>query len=133
MHLGTYLKELIKEKRFSVAEVAEKVAKSETSVRKDFEKTALHMGSIEAYAKVLGINIYQILSESWRSEHDPSSPRTYNTQELISKTFAHEPGQEIIPALPSSKKSSVQADNITVSIDLTGPKKDAILKILLQK
>lgn len=128
MHLGNYIKELIREKRFSVSEIAEKVSKSETSVRKDFEKEALHMGALEAYANVLGTNIYHILSEAWKSENDPKNPKSYSIPELISKSNMDEDHQIISP-----KKSPTKGENVSISIDISGPKKDAILKILFEK
>lgn len=128
MHIGSYLRELIKEKRYSVADMARMVNKSETSVRKDFEKDTIHMGALEAYAKVLSINIYEILSEVWKSEQNPENPKKYDESKLASETVANEDHQKIKP----TKKSSNPIDRLTVSLDITGPKKEAILKILLQ-
>jgi hypothetical protein len=65
MHIGNYLRELAKKQRLTVAEISQLVNKSDMGVRKDFAKPKLHMDVVEAYAKALDFNIYEVLSQNW--------------------------------------------------------------------
>lgn len=131
MHIGSYLEKIIREKRYPVSDVAKMVNKSETAVRKDFEKKIMNMGAVEAYAKVLNINIYQILSQVWEMEHDTQSPKEYNVDDAVQETIAQEYAQ---PAPhPPKPRQIPPVDRLTVSLDISGDKKEQILKILLDQ
>lgn len=129
MHIGNYLQQLIREKRYPVADVAKMVNKSDTSVRKDFEKKEMHMAALEAYAKVLDVNIYEILSTVWKAAHDPQNPKKYSVEEMIERTLSEGPQEALAPP----QKVTPPEDRITVALDISGEKKNAIMKILLEK
>jgi len=90
MHIGNYIRDVIKEKRYSVSEIADLVSKSETSVRKDFEKSNLHMGALEAYAEALSINLYEILADVWKTVHEGGEIKPYEETDLVNKAMANE-------------------------------------------
>lgn len=129
MHIGNYLEKIIREKRYPVSDVAKMVNKSETAVRKDFEKKIMNMGAIEAYAKVLHINIYQVLSQVWDMEHDSDSPKEYSVDHAVQETIA----QESAPPVQKPKRQIPPVDRLTVSLDITGVKKEEILKLIFEK
>lgn len=54
--------------RYSVADIAKMVNKTETAVRKDFGKRELHMSVLDAFGKALNFNVYQVLAENWEGQ-----------------------------------------------------------------
>ena len=129
MHIGNYIRDVIKEKRYSVSEIADLVSKSETSVRKDFEKSNLHMGALEAYAEALSINLYEILADVWKTVHEGGEIKPYEETDLVNKAMANESQGGIF----SSKKTKPNKEILTISLEVIGLKKDEILKILFEK
>lgn len=123
MHLGEFLRNVLNKNRYSLGEVASMVNKSLSGVKKDLEKEKLAMPVLESYAKALHINLYELLALEWAESHGTG---TLTTQE---KNIASEPERE-----PYEVKKSINEENaVSVTLTLTGEKKDEILKILLNK
>ncbi|AWW32406.1 hypothetical protein DN752_20925 [Echinicola strongylocentroti] len=118
MHVGNYLREIAKKKRFSVAELAQKVNKSDTAVRKDFEKDSLHMSVLDSYAQVLGVNIYKVLS------------RIYDGKEYDDIIGDEEKSmmKEEIPNNYQKKDETMSPISVTFQVDPS--KKDELIRLL---
>lgn len=118
MHIGNYLSSELKKQGISVPEVAKLVNKSDTGVRKDLDKDSLHQSVIEAYARVLGINIYRVLAEAYEGKPYP---------ELSESVHAEVNEEEVQKFQPASKGIEVLSINLSVPAD----KQEAFLKLLL--
>jgi len=119
MHIGNFLSSELKKQRITIAEVAKLVNKSDTAVRKDIEKEALHQSVIEAYSRVLGMNIYRVLAQEFEGvtyEEKEESPTEFFSEK--------EKPQELVPP---SKNIEVLSVNISVPAD----KRQAFLKLLM--
>jgi transcriptional regulator with XRE-family HTH domain len=119
MHIGNFLKDVLKRKRYNMSQIAEKVNKSPAGVKKDLEKDKLSMAVLETYADVLDINIYALLANEWNKTHD------HQEQEAPVAT-------EIKKSATLKKLVEKADEEIYVTINLRGKKKDSILKILLE-
>lgn len=119
MHIGNFLNSELKRQRISIAEVAKAVNKSDTGVRKDLEKDSLHQSVIEAYAKVLDINIYQVLAADFEGKEYTDQP----VKSIPEFREENEEGNNTNPA----KNIEVLSVNISVPAD----KQEALLKLLM--
>lgn len=124
MHIGNYLKEIVKKQRYSTTAIGELVNKTDQAVRKDFEKKSLHMSVLDAYARALNVNIYEIMGYSW--DHPEES------LENIVKD-SEDKAEYKINKKQESKKARGHVDQCMVTLEISGTKKDQILKILLEK
>lgn len=120
MHIGNFLSSELKKQRISIAEVAKSVNKSDTGVRKDLEKDSLHQSVIEAYSRVLGMNIYRVLA----AEYD-GKPYEEQEEKIMETVQDSAEPQKIIAA--ASKGIEVLSVNIAIPAD----KQDAFLKLLM--
>ena len=119
MHIGQFISSELKKQRFSVAEVASMMNKTDTGVRKDLNKDSLHQSLIESYSKLLGINIYHVLAQ----EYDGNPYEEKDASEAEVSQVSDTP-QEVYTA---STPIEVLSLNISVPTD----KREAFLKLLL--
>lgn len=120
MHVGNYLKNILKEERYSMSQIADKVNKSPAGVKKDLEKDKLSMAVLESYAEVLEINLYELLAKDWSEQHNLPDPIFTVSAEPTNPSYA-------------KKAVSKADDEISVTINLRGKKKESILKILFEE
>lgn len=118
MHIGQFLKNQAEKLRMSTTEIGKAVNKTPQGVRKDFAKEDLHMSVVEAFAKAMNINIYEVLAQEW-SNQGYKNPQP---NEEISGHFA----EEERPTYSSPK--NIEA--ISVTIQLPASKAEALLKLL---
>lgn len=121
MHIGNFLLSELKKQRITIADVAKLVNKSDTGVRKDLEKDSLHQTVIEAYSKVLGMNIYKVLA----AEYDGISYQEQTDSKM--EVFADSEEPQALAKPTSSTGIEVLSVNIAVPAD----KQEALLKLLL--
>lgn len=120
MHLGNYLENELKKQKISIAEAAKLINKTNTAVRKDLKKESLHTSVIDAFQKLLKVNIYQLLADEM-DRNIYRVPEVATSQELKpkkEKQVSEEPADLSV--------IDVISLNITVPVD----KKDQILKML---
>lgn len=121
MHIGNYLSSELKKQGISVPEVAKLVNKSDTGVRKDLEKDSLHQSVIEAYSKVLGVNIYKVLA----AEYDGTSYQESPESNVEIFTDSEEPQKMAKPTSASG------IEVLSVNISVPADKQEALLKLLM--
>jgi len=98
MHIGNYLREMAKIQRLSVAEISQLVNKSDMGVRKDFAKPKLHMDVVEAYAKALNFNVYEVLSKNWEGMEVEEPTEEYSRAEVGQEDRTNQLKQEGAPS-----------------------------------
>ena len=123
MHVGNYLKDVIKKERFNMTQIAELVNKSPAGVKKDLAKEKLSMAVLESYAEALSINIYQLLAKEWGIEHGKGD------LEVVGHNHVHDHAQETY----AKKTVRKMEDDLSVTLTLKGKKKERILKILFEE
>lgn len=128
MHIGHLIESELTKNRYSIAEVAKEMSKSETAVRKDLKKDKLHMDVVEGYSRVLKINLYALLAKEME-------PKKYREPEP-------EPDRELTEGRasdykrPSGKKTSKSqqfmesTETVSICFQITPDKKEALLKLL---
>lgn len=119
MHIGHLIESELNKKRFSIAEVAKEMSKSETAVRKDLKKDKLHMDVVEGYSKVLKINLYSLLARELEGKNYREPSDAHPTAE-----------EEKRPAM-KKLKSSDQVDTVSLTFQVSSEKKEALLKLLM--
>lgn len=119
MHIGNFLSGELKKQRITIAEVAKAVNKSDTGVRKDLEKDSLHQSVIEAYAKVLGMNIYRVLAEDYEGNSYPTPEE--RPHPVVS--------DQDVPSLQSIPTKGIEV--LSVNIAVPSDKQEAFLKLLM--
>lgn len=117
MHLGNFLSDELKKQGKSIADVAKLVNKTDTGVRKDLGKDNLHQSVIEAYSKVLGMNIYRVLADNYEGKPYPETEEKPNPELNDSDR----------PKLEKPEKIEVLSVNISIPVD----KREAFLNLLL--
>lgn len=116
-HIGNYLKEMAEKKRWSVTNLSKELHKSRTGITKDFEKPTLHMDVIESYANLFGINIYNLLAEIWKKEHEGHSE---DIPMIVMEDS--EPYEKSV--------KNKQTETVSVSFQIDSDKKEQLLKLL---
>lgn len=114
MHIGNFLTTEFKKRKISIADIARKVNKSDTGVRKDLEKDSLHQSVIESYSKVLGLNIYAILAEDYDGKEidfdggfEEYSVFNDSVESTYQKKVCEDNAISITFTVPSSKKEQL--------------------------
>ena len=121
MHIGNFLLSELKKQRITIAEVAKLVNKSDTGVRKDLEKDSLHQTVIEAYSKVLGMNIYRVLAAEYEGIAYEEGP------EKEAEVFTDSQDPQKLTKPTSTPGIEVLSVNISVPAD----KQEAFIKLLM--
>lgn len=126
MHIGQLIESELTKNRYSIAEVAREMSKSETAVRKDLKKDKLHMDVVEGYSRVLKINLYSLLAK----EMEPKNYREIDRNEEDQKI-----DEERAQSYKRHKrsKSTDQGDGVetvSISFQINPDKKEALLKLL---
>lgn len=117
MHIGKFLNSELIKRKITIADLAKEVNKSDTGVRKDLEKEHLHQSVIEAYSRVLGLNIYAVLAKDFSGDYEEVD--TESPEYLISKEPVH----------PYGKRSNPE-ESISVTFTLPSSKKRQLIKLL---
>jgi len=117
MHLGKYIEEEVLKQELRIIDVAKKSNKSDTAIRKDFKKEFLHQNVIDAYSKILNINIYELLADELRvKKYD--NPVSQN----------QEVNKPPIEKLESQKSN--YPETISVTFEIPNSKREEFLKLL---
>ncbi len=119
MHIGHFIEQELTKQRLSVADVAKELNKSETAVRKDLKKDALHQSVIDGYSRALNINIYELLAQELK-ELNITSPKGI-------MEVAAEPSEEYKKTI---RKGKSNGESISVTIQVPASKKAELLNLL---
>lgn len=119
MHIGNFIESELNKNRYSIAEVAKELSKSETAVRKDLKKDKLHMDVVEGYSRVLKINLYSLLANEMEGKDyrraEPPSDQVNEEKKSYSR---------------KGKNSSDPIEQISLTFNVSSDKKEALLKLL---
>lgn len=119
MHIGHLIESELTKNRYSIAEVAKEMSKSETAVRKDLKKDKLHMDVVEGYSRVLKINLYALLAKEMESK---------SYKEPVTKL--EQLDDEKRPALKRQKSQSEKVETVSLTFQISPSKKEALMKLL---
>lgn len=110
-------------------QIGELVNKSAAGVKKDLGKEKLTMEVLESYSRALNINLYEILGVIWKQEHEGEEIKGFDQFAQENPDIAKEMENTYQP----SKKTITPKDRLIIQLDITGTKKEKILKILFEK
>jgi hypothetical protein len=117
-HIGHFLQEECKKQRYTLVELSKKLNKTEPGIRKDFQKDSMQMYVIDAYANILGLNLYSILAKIWESEHED---HVGEFTDMVS---------EDVQATYSPKEKREATETVSISFQITESKKEQLLELL---
>lgn len=112
MHIGNYLRSVMESQRYSVADIAKMVNKTETAVRKDFAKRELHMSVLDAFGKALNFNVYEVLAQNWEGQR------------------VEEPTYEYQKPAPKAVEVPQQTEAISITFQVDSSKKEQLIALL---